>query len=81
MPRYFFDVLDEEGIFIDDVGIELPDMDAATKEARRTLADMVRDALRAQSHESLSISIRDGADGPVILSVTLKTQSPSGSDK
>lgn len=78
MARYYFDIMDEEGVFLDDVGLELPDMDTAIKEARRTLADMVRDALRSQSPDNVSISIRDGAEGPVVLSVTLKTEEPEG---
>ena len=78
MARYYFDIMDDEGVFLDDVGMELADMDTAIKEARRTLADMVRDALRSQSPDSVSISIRDGAEGPVVLSVTLKTEEPEG---
>jgi hypothetical protein len=78
MPRYFFDVCDEDGAFTDEVGMELPDMDTAIKEARRALADMMRDALRDQNRGAMAIAIRDGADGPVILSVTLTTQSPAG---
>jgi len=77
MPRYHFDMQDGEGLFVDDVGLDLPDMDAAIKEARRALADMVRDSLRETSRGLLSIRIRDGADGPVVLSVTLSTVTPA----
>lgn len=76
MPQYFFDVQDAEGVFVDDVGMELPDMDTAIREAKRALADMVRDALRDASGNAVVIRIRDGADGPVVLSVTLVTQLP-----
>ena len=75
MPHYFFDVQDAEGVFVDEMGMELPDMDAAIREARRALADMVRDALREPSSQAVLIRIRDGADGPVVLSVTLTTVS------
>lgn len=78
MPKYFFDVQDGDGLFIDEVGIELPDMDTAIREARRALADMMRDALRDQSGQAVVIRIRDGADGPVILSVSLTTELPEG---
>lgn len=80
MPRYFFDVRDDEGTFVDLVGLELADMDAAIREARRALADMLRDALRDHGKAGVSIAIRDGADGPVILAVTLTTLSPEGAD-
>jgi hypothetical protein len=75
MPRYFFDIQDSEGTFLDDVGMDLPDMGAAIREARKTLADMLRDALRDQTSDALLIRIRDGADGPVVLSVTMTTVS------
>jgi hypothetical protein len=78
MPQYFFDVQDGDGVFIDDVGMELPDMDTAIREARRALADMMRDALRDQSGQAVVIRIRDGADGPVVLSVSLRTELPDG---
>ena len=77
MPRYFFDVHDGEGTFIDDVGVELPDMDSAVREGRKTLGDMVRDALREEQGSDLSLLIRDGADGPILITVTMKTDSPS----
>lgn len=77
MPRYYFDVQDDDGWSVDEVGIELPDMDSAIREARRAIADMMRDALREQSGEGILIRIRDGADGPVLISVTLTTELPS----
>jgi hypothetical protein len=78
MPKYFFDVQDDDGVFVDEVGLELPDMQAAIREARRALADMVRDSLREPIGDGLSIAIRDGADGPMVLTVTLTTASPPG---
>ena len=29
MPRYYFDVTDDSGRHVDDIGLELPNMDAA----------------------------------------------------
>ena len=77
MPRYFFDVHDGDGTFIDDVGVELPDMDSAVRDARKTLGDMVRDALREEEGPDLSLLIRDGADGPILITVTMKTDNPA----
>jgi cobalamin biosynthesis protein CbiD len=76
MPRYYFDVRDGDGTFVDDSGMELPDMQLAIREARRALADMVRDALRDYDEHSVSILIRDGANGPVLITVTLSTELP-----
>lgn len=76
MPRYYFDIQQNEGWSADEVGIELADMDSAIHEARLAIADMMRDALREQSGEGILIRIRDGADGPVLISVTLTTELP-----
>lgn len=76
MPQYFFDVQDGEGVFVDEIGMELPDMETAITEARLALADMVRDVLREQSAEAVLIRIRACADGPVVLTVTLTTDLP-----
>ncbi len=78
MPRYFFDVTDSGGIHTDEVGLELPNMDAAIMEARRALADMTRESLVERSAASLRIHIRDGADGPVNLVVSVTTERPNG---
>jgi len=78
MPQYFFDVQDGDGVFVDNVGLELPDMDTAIREARRALADMMRDVLRDRSGAEVIIQIRDGTEGPVILAVTLTTELPPG---
>lgn len=76
MPRYFFDVHDRDGLYVDDVGIELANMEAARREARRALSDMVRDALREDKGLGVSVKIRDGSEGPVLITVTLSTAEP-----
>jgi len=78
MARYYFDVHDKEGVFRDEVGLELPDIDTAITEARRALADMTKELLIGDPHTSMiHIVIRDGSDGPVRLSVTMETTWPS----
>jgi len=76
MPRYYFDVHDQEGIFRDDVGLELPDMEAAITEARRALADMTKELLVDSEQTGVHIVIHDGDDGPVLLSVTMHSTWP-----
>jgi hypothetical protein len=76
MPRYYFDVTDDSGRHVDDIGLELPNMDAAIVEARRALADMTRESLIGRDPANLSIRIRDGADGPVDVYVSMKTERP-----
>jgi hypothetical protein len=77
MPRYYFDVTDDSGLHTDDLGIDLPSMDAAIMEARRALADMTRESLIGHNPATLSIRIRDGAEGPVRLFVSMTTERPA----
>lgn len=75
MPRYFFDTFDAQGLARDEEGMEFANMDEAVAEARRTLGSMVKDALSAGSESPIEIRIRDG-EGPVILSVTMRSAWP-----
>jgi hypothetical protein len=81
MPHYYFDVHDKDGTFHDEVGLELPDMDAAIAEARRALADMTKEMLVDAGEEGIHIVIHDGDDGPVRLSVSLVTTWPSDDER
>ncbi|MDF2798891.1 MAG: hypothetical protein K0R85_1635 [Devosia sp.] len=74
MPRFFFDINDSDGLYRDDAGLELENMDVAVGMARQTLSDMVRDAFRDPQTTELSVQIRDGSQGPVVLTVKLETQ-------
>lgn len=74
MPLYFFDVRDGQGTHRDEIGLELPDLDAAIAEARRALADMSREALADGGGYDLEILIRDHGEGPVKLVLSLKTE-------
>ncbi len=77
MPHYYFDVHDKDGAFHDEVGLHLPNMEAAIAEARRALADMTKEMLIDPGTEGIHIVIRDGDDGPVRLSVSLETTWPA----
>ena len=81
MPHYYFDVHDKDGTFHDEVGLELPDMDAAIAEARRALADMTKEMLVDAGAEGIHIVIHDGDDVPVRLSVSLVTTWPSDDER
>jgi len=81
MPHYYFDVHDKDGTFHDEVGLDLPDMDAAIIEARRALADMTKELLIDTAVEGIQIIIHDGADGPVRLSVSMRTTWPADKER
>jgi len=71
MPRFFFDVHDDIDV-IDDVGIELPDLDAARAEAARTLADVASELLPDNGmRKTLAINVR-GESGQMVLKTSLR---------
>jgi len=78
MPRYYFDITDDSGVHSDDVGLDLPSMEAAIVEARRALADMTRENLIGSNPSNMGIRIRDGADGLVNLVLSVTTERPDG---
>jgi hypothetical protein len=69
MPRYYFDLKDSRGIFVDEEGLDLRDLEAAQKEAAQSLGGMARDAVatvNGSGAEQLEIAVRDD-DGPVMV--------------
>jgi len=74
MSLYFFDIRDHNGTRADDTGLDFPNMDAAITEGRRALAEMTRDALPDFPDAELAILIRDGGEGPVLLTIAFSTQ-------
>ena len=68
MPRYYFDLIDDAGVAVDEEGMNLWDLDAAQAEAARALGDMTRDAARAfkgSDAQRMAIEVRDDT-GPVM---------------
>ncbi|MEQ1768512.1 MAG: hypothetical protein ABL879_01620 [Devosia sp.] len=62
MPRYFFDFSDNDELFIDREGIELPDEEAAKRESSTIAADIARDHLAGTvSPGIVEVRIRDEA--------------------
>jgi len=47
MARYFFDVIADGELAPDEEGMNLPNLDAARREASRSLAELARDTLRS----------------------------------
>jgi hypothetical protein len=81
VPLYYFDISDDNGVHRDDVGVEFPNFDTAVLEARRTLAEMSREALPAGPDQTFEILVRDHGEGPVrfVVSITTKQIDQSGS--
>jgi hypothetical protein len=63
MAQYYFHVRRGDQLETDEVGVELPDHEAAKDQARRAAGEMVRDACLLD-HETLEVT---DAQGEVIL--------------
>jgi hypothetical protein len=48
MRRYYFDVIDKQGVAFDEEGVVLRDIEAAQQEAARLMADAARDEVIRQ---------------------------------
>ncbi len=60
MALYFFDTRDNEDFVADDVGVELPDLDAVKQQAALSLAELARDVLPESIKRNLSVEVHDG---------------------
>lgn len=59
MPRYYFDTRDDDKFICDNEGLELPDVQAATKAAARSLAEFALDVLPSSNERCLGVDVRD----------------------
>jgi hypothetical protein len=74
MPRYFFDVVEDETTFLDEEGLEFSDLAAARADVLRTLGELAREKLHSD-RQSLEIRVRNGGDKPVwTASLTLRIE-------
>ena len=60
MTRYFFDIRDEEGVWPDEEGRELPGLEAAEVEAALSLAGMAH----SERQEHMAVEVRT-VEGPL----------------
>ena len=70
MPRYYFDTSNGDHHVRDDVGVELPGLEAAANEAVMALPDLARDALPDGDRRDFVASVRDET-GRVAFRATL----------
>lgn len=59
MPVYFFDTRDNDTFIEDDVGVDLPDLEAVKVQAALSLAEMARDVLPGSLKRDLAVEARD----------------------
>ena len=69
MPRYYFDLRDNDELAVDEEGLELPTVQAVQIEAARSLVDMAKHAIWTKAETVLghrmAIEVRD-ENGPVL---------------
>lgn len=73
MPRYYFDFYDDTGVTIDDDGHELPGLDAARSEARRTIGEAARDLTAKGQDGLIKVEVRDKGRALVRVALTILT--------
>ena len=59
MALYFFDTRDNDDFIEDDVGVELPNLDAVKSQAGLALAELARDVLPGSIKRHLAVEVRD----------------------
>lgn len=59
MTIYFFDTRDDDVFIEDDVGIVLPDLEAAKAVAAKSLAELAIDVLPSSVRRELAVEVRD----------------------
>ncbi|MBB4366153.1 hypothetical protein GGD66_007939 [Bradyrhizobium sp. CIR48] len=66
MTRYYFDLVDQDGLVVDEEGMEFGDMDSVEREATQAMADAARESLqRPIKPGEAVIEVRDNI-GPVM---------------
>ena len=59
MPLYFFDTRDNDTLVEDDIGVDLPDLEAVKRQASLSLAELARDVLPGSLKRQLAVEVRD----------------------
>jgi hypothetical protein len=70
MAQYYFDIRENGESRSDVEGVELPDLDAAAREAAEAIVQMARDYRVASGSREISIEVRDSG-GHRLLTVAM----------
>lgn len=66
MARYYFDLVDQDGLVVDEEGMEFGDLEAVEREATQAMTDAARASLQhPMKPGEASIEVRDDV-GPVM---------------
>jgi hypothetical protein len=67
MTRYYFDLINGDGLVRDDVGVELPSSDRVSREVSRILTGIADEEMPARESGTVSIEVRDDEGCPVFV--------------
>jgi hypothetical protein len=70
MPRFLFDVLEEDRVTPDEVGIELESVEAAEREAIRRVTGIGAESLSKDRASEIEVQVKDH-EGFLLLTVTV----------
>jgi hypothetical protein len=74
MPRFFFHIVNDNFASDDKDGFDLPSVDAAVLQARKTIGAIIADELgQGTNHIPVSVRIRNG-DGAIVADLTVNTR-------
>lgn len=59
VPYYFFDTRDGDEVITDDIGQEMPDLEAVKLVASRALTELARDVIPGSVKRTLKVEVRD----------------------
>jgi hypothetical protein len=68
MPVFYFDSYENGSVTPDEVGLELVDIEAAKREASRSLSDLRADAPHIDRHE-LAVVVRNQLREPLVMAI------------
>ena len=66
MPRYYFDVWNDDDLAPDETGVELDNLEAAKTATAKRMADLANDVLPGSTGRVLAIEVRDEANRSVL---------------
>jgi hypothetical protein len=70
MPRFYFDVREEDGVTSDVVGVELESLEAAEREAIRMVTGIGYESLSKDRSSEIEVQVKDN-EGFLLLTVTI----------
>ena len=70
MPRFYFDVREEDRVTPDEVGVELESLEAAEREAIRMVTGIGHESLSKDRSSEIEMQVKD-KEGFLLLTVTI----------